>query len=615
PVLPGPEVWSNKRGGLCESLPYYKAYKGSVYTKDCVARGIMVDAESEERDVFSAQVVIASIGGGRVKENGAMVRAADCADDTTGINGIMAAHRNKSPVAIIAGQNHPLYPCEPPAAYAVLDFFQITHVWKEQEFTARNEFVKVWRIRFEKIDLNKVSWWHPNGLHIADALTAPRLTVRVCKSCDKESPEIFRQGWTCLKHDCDDYYSTLADLLAHDPKCLVYSDAFINHRNSNPAALDSLPSLTPTIPDLLALGSHGTDLASRCGFVCPTCGCANRRVFWNRLVCENQACDYVRVAQMLPYSLSKIDEENVNLDRILAKRRSTNGVNTDVFEAEIDMFASVLNRNCITMANNFEVGGYRPIGSFTLFISTPEINAMPNGPTYMFNELERVDIGLKRNTVAGGTLQYEGLSRHFQQNFGAKYKFGVSVQSKGFNEAHPVVLMALQRLIWASNRAVEATTMALTGQAHHEHMPPTMGNDFNELLALGYRESDSIRFHDDGEKELGPTVAALSLGSPSIMKFRPKKKETGFNNAVGRDARGLFKTILEVPMKHGDMMVMHGSRIHGIYEHSVEPIGERRFSMTSRFVDPAKMALDEDRVAALANGAIPAAAAAYNYNG
>jgi alkylated DNA repair dioxygenase AlkB len=75
-----------------------------------------------------------------------------------------------------------------------------------------------------------------------------------------------------------------------------------------------------------------------------------------------------------------------------------------------------------------------------------------------------------------------------------------------------------------------------------------------------------LQFHDDGEKELGPTVAALSLGSPSIMKFRPKKKEAGFAGIVPKDSKGLYKTILEVPMKHGDMMVMHGSRIHGVFE-------------------------------------------------
>ncbi|KAF3017542.1 hypothetical protein E8E14_013035 [Neopestalotiopsis sp. 37M] len=55
---------------------------------------------------------------------------------------------------------------------------------------------------------------------------------------------------------------------------------------------------------------------------------------------------------------------------------------------------------------------------------------------------------------------------------------------------------------------------------------------FNELLALGYFESSTISYHDDGEKDLGPTVATLSLGSPSIKRFRPKKK-----SPIGEDRK------------------------------------------------------------------------------
>lgn len=358
-----------------------------------------------------------------------MVRVADCPDDTVGINSIRLAFEKKSPVAVIAGRNHPHYTCTPPAAYAVLDFFYITDLWKEKELNARNEYVKVWRFRFEKIDLNKISWWHPNGPHISDALAAPRPIQEVCETCTQMSTQVFSQGWTCLNHKCRDYYSTLAGLLAKEPKCLTYDDAFINQRNPNKAALDSLKELSPPIPDFGALGSHGTDLVSRCGFVCPDCGCCSRRVFWNRLVCENSACGFVQVAHMLPYPQSKLDEENKALGNSLASRRARNGVNEGVDKDNFDLFASVLNRGCITMANDFEVGGYklrqyilpdhqgRPIGSFSLFISNSVINAKTYGPTYMFNELENVDIGLRRNTVAGGSQQYEGLSRHFQQNF------------------------------------------------------------------------------------------------------------------------------------------------------------------------------------------------------
>lgn len=56
-----PEVWSNTRGGLCESLPYYRAYKGSLHTANKVALGFLIDLEVDDGDVFDAQVIISSV--------------------------------------------------------------------------------------------------------------------------------------------------------------------------------------------------------------------------------------------------------------------------------------------------------------------------------------------------------------------------------------------------------------------------------------------------------------------------------------------------------------------------------------------------------------------------
>ena len=80
------------------------------------------------------------------------------------------------------------------------------------------------------------------------------------------------------------------------------------------------------------------------------------------------------------------------------------------------------------------------------------------------------------------------------------------------------------------------------------------------------------QYHDDGEKELGPTVAALSLGSPSFMRFRPKwKRASPFPSikekiAAGSRGKKVYADVLEVPMKHGDIMVMHGADIQRYYD-------------------------------------------------
>lgn len=56
-----PEVWATLRGGLCEALPYFRAYKGSLHTQDRTAMGFLIDKEASARDVFSSQVIISSV--------------------------------------------------------------------------------------------------------------------------------------------------------------------------------------------------------------------------------------------------------------------------------------------------------------------------------------------------------------------------------------------------------------------------------------------------------------------------------------------------------------------------------------------------------------------------
>lgn len=56
------------------------------------------------------------------------------------------------------------------------------------------------------------------------------------------------------------------------------------------------------------------------------------------------------------------------------------------------------------------------------------------------------------------------------------------------------------------------------------------------------------------------------------MKFRPKAKFPEFdpNAKVGKRADGKYREVLEIPMTHGDMMVMHGTAIHTYYEVSAQ---------------------------------------------
>lgn len=95
--------------------------------------------------------------------------------------------------------------------------------------------------------------------------------------------------------------------------------------------------------------------------------------------------------------------------------------------------------------------------------------------------------------------------------------------------------------------AVRAITGAYTGES------PA----FDSMLGNLYRGgSDSVAWHSDDERELGPapTIASVSLGASRVFKIRSK---------VDHERRDWT-----VELAHGDVLVMHG-RSQADYEHSI----------------------------------------------
>lgn len=76
--------------------------------------------------------------------------------------------------------------------------------------------------------------------------------------------------------------------------------------------------------------------------------------------------------------------------------------------------------------------------------------------------------------------------------------------------------------------------------------------------------TNPVQWHDDGEKELGPTVATLSLGAAAVMRFRPKRKST--IGTRGKNKTGIKQPVLTFLLNHGDICIMHGTQIHQLYE-------------------------------------------------
>lgn len=89
------------------------------------------------------------------------------------------------------------------------------------------------------------------------------------------------------------------------------------------------------------------------------------------------------------------------------------------------------------------------------------------------------------------------------------------------------------------------------------------------LLNCYENENNSVSYHSDNEKELGPDfeknilIVSLSLGE--VRNFSIRTKETN-QKAIGKENTDNFK--MEVELKHGSLVIMYGDFQHK-YEHAI----------------------------------------------
>ncbi|KAF2152993.1 hypothetical protein K461DRAFT_277764 [Myriangium duriaei CBS 260.36] len=269
-------------------------------------------------------------------------------------------------------------------------------------------------------------------------------------------------------------------------------------------------------------------------------------------------------------------------------------------------------------------------GRISHFVANDVVLRESKGPDEMFEALQTLDCGLERRRFVTGTQDY---MQSFTNNHGMPYKFIASGDSESFDGAPWPLAETRSRLSWAARLIAD---------------DEAMDAGFNELLTIGYFGGQNIKYHDDGEKGLGETVASLSLGYPADMSFRVKHKHwTGMSKsgvfietrplpgtprfedrllAYGRmqqstvgeptknsisaasrmeKLRTIAKTLklqdnvkdrkpwLRLRLSHGDMVVMHGQQIQEYLEHQVDPTGVLRFGLTARTILPEHLKPEE----------------------
>ncbi|KAI1379724.1 hypothetical protein F4677DRAFT_441925 [Hypoxylon crocopeplum] len=605
-----PPVWSEKRAALNDALSYFKAHQGSLYTKGLTAYGMLIDAEVGVRDYFSTQVIITSIGGGKVQDPSTrkMVRTQDQDDNCQNVKSLKKAIEEKHPFVLIAGAGNKLFPVKPPRYYNVLDYFYVTDLWSEVTRGDRDQLVKHYRVRLEKVNPASRSWWAPKNVTGHDAgeykVGEAVCISEACSHCNVSSKTIFEHGWTCLNKACEMFFQLAASLVIDE---LQYNDAFLHERTPYSGA-PFQEALIPPLPSIEG-DSLGSEQQYKQGIVCPKCRCCSRRIKWDGWYCENGACDFKLILPIKMIPILNITKENE-----LVKQSKKRSRFADPSVLTFKMVVGGFRLTTYFLPDERHKGGF--IGSVTRIRPTKDARQREGGLTQLYQQLQKIEMDLQRRPAKNPGCRIEELTSHFSVNFGAAYKFGVAVDKTfAFVNAPSAILEVLFRIKWAGQVAVDATIEHIRNeniQVPEDAIPPVF-DPYNEMLVLGYFEKSKISAHDDGEKELGPSVASMSLGSPSVISFSPKKgMKLGKEIDEGNKLRGSMLSILQ---KHGDMLVMHGHQIQQKYLHAVDPHGMHRFALTCRYIRPETIPDEQQRAFAAEAGNLSAEFADIIYNG
>ncbi|KAF2107779.1 hypothetical protein BDV96DRAFT_505799, partial [Lophiotrema nucula] len=596
-----PEVWAEGRQELCETLHYFRSYHGGSYTTGGFAKGFMFDKSAHRRDYMDSTVVISRAGGGLVqdKEAGQHVMSKDQRESST-VASLRNNMRYYNPVVIITGEDNPCMPSKVPSPYCVLDYFKPTHIWWE-----KTNGKKLLRYRFEKLDPKTSSWWKPRDVEGPVQLgELPPPITQECSSCKVESQQVYLNGWMCLQPTCDEFWK-LPDCDAEPPEDrLLYDPRFLKQRTVWPNDEHSY-SLKSNIVELSGHAIVGEDRSLACwlGMVCPDCGRCNLRLSWFGWECFNPTCSFKKTPPVTFIPAKALRDPYFPL--------------TAEYSISRDLHMPLVHLS-VSFAHNYRINTYTIpgiSGFIAHMIANKTVVEEPHGPDDMFEELQRVDIGLRRRSLGTGMMKGESYTRHFTVNYGMPYKFIAATASLPFDGAARAITDTRSRLNWASRVMVK-----------EQHV------QFNEVLALGYFEQQKINYHDDGEFGLGPTIATLSLGAPGTMRIRMKARHyNGVSNAgvyddspplpggiaytqrlalvdelsklkasdpksyrarlkevpkqLGLTANGKAKDAITLTLGHGDIAIMHGAGIQRYYEHAVEHAGKLRFALTCRYID------------------------------
>lgn len=256
--------------------------------------------------------------------------------------------------------------------------------------------VSIWKVRLEKIDRSKRSWWAPKTAMPLDNQTPPTTSKHTCPVCRHESKVRFNLGPVCLNVSCSEFFNFGAE---YDDNILDYHLTFLEERTEYLGAPPSpLSPPLPTDEELNQEDAYGYEIVHRRGIVCQKCRCCTRRVEWRQWSCENEDCDYTyRVRQLIvPISkvVAKVNDDNPELDTGSRLKENT----SKAPHKNLPFHQSIVGSYDLY---NFDLpnesGGIA--GSIRHFKSNRLINQQKDGPNDLFMEIQASDLDLRRGVA------------------------------------------------------------------------------------------------------------------------------------------------------------------------------------------------------------------------
>ncbi|SCV68206.1 BQ2448_327 [Microbotryum intermedium] len=600
-----PPIWCQSRQELCEALPYFRAYQGGHYDLGERCIGYLLDGFPAPGDRCEAKgKIIISHGGGCSEGDGNEFRLIrDQTRDNIRVRALINCHNTQTPVVLLAGKNYAHFPWleSRDIRYCVLGYYMVRDFWVEAEpnrATSGTGFFTRFKFLFEWVSSQGQPWFDqligPMDVEHLGISTTSLLDAasdegaeRWCSACQRWTPDVFEEMIACLDERCEAFFKipvqglALSETLRSCLSDLSYRSSLLQPRPrpSDQSTLHVPLSIYP--PALQDLSSSLVDYSrsSWRGFWCRQCGRLSSRSQWFFLVCSNPCCT----------EKITLERRLFNADELRSRKpRKEPSVSDPAWLDWID-------------TNEDWQGWSIDLGEETRILQLwPRTGSPEEGlADALLEQYQSRAVGelLKRNMLTSHKVSGGFLTSQFSFNAGQSYNHVVSVETYPFSD-HPT-----QPDRPNDEQPTRAPPCVTTARDHLQSAVQSLCSDssttqpggFNEVLSVAYYQGGKMSYHDDGEQGVGPIVASLSLGADATMSFRRKSKgasNSTLNSKDGEDGvKGggagarKSKAVVQLQLRHGDVMIMHGSGVQKNLDHMVEPVN-LRFAATARFIHP-----------------------------